>query len=156
MKTIKKILHLVLWVGVFLTISTFIGMVSKTHTSSAWYHALNQSPLRPPNFIFGIVWPILYTLIAYSGWLIWSAPRTPALKRLYIGQMLLNWSWMHVFFIYRMTGLALLSLMAMVVIVAALIVACWRTVRMAGMVLIPYFLWLVFALHLNWYIWMHN
>lgn len=63
---------------------------------------------------------------------------------------------MHVFFIYRMTGLALLSLMAMVVIVAALIVACWRTVRMAGMVLIPYFLWLVFALHLNWYIWMHN
>ena len=37
-----------------------------------WYMVLTVSPLNPPNWLFGIVWPVLYTLIGIAGYLLYK------------------------------------------------------------------------------------
>ena len=94
-------LRLVIWIFTLLIISSLIGSLTNSGIES-WYQTLNQSPLTPPNFIFGIVWSILYAMIATSGWLIWEAKPSSNLKvvkRLYLAQLVLNWLWSPVFFL---------------------------------------------------------
>jgi benzodiazapine receptor len=158
-KEYKKYINLALWIGVFLLASTTIGMLNKGNTSSVWYATLKQSPLRPPRWVFGIVWPVLYTMIAISGWTIWrtqSIPYLTTIKALFFGQTLLNWIWMPLFFAYRSTGWALICLIMIVFLVGMLIIKTYSTLKRVSYLLMPYFLWLVFATHLNLYIWQHN
>jgi len=44
------------------------GSLSSTQIDS-WYFSLNKAPLNPPGYVFGIVWPILYLLMAIVGYL---------------------------------------------------------------------------------------
>ena len=32
--------------------------------NNTWYKSLNRSKLNPPGGVFGVVWPILYLLLA--------------------------------------------------------------------------------------------
>ena len=36
-----------------------------------WYAGLQKPPLTPANWVFPIVWPVLYLLMAFAGWLVW-------------------------------------------------------------------------------------
>jgi len=62
--------------------------------SDTWYVDLVKSPLNPPSFVFGIVWPILYALMAFV-----SFKSADKIWKLFIPQLILNaaWSWMFFF-----------------------------------------------------------
>ena len=141
-----------------MSIGSAIGNLTKSGIDT-WYHTLNRSALTPPNYVFGIAWSILYFMIALSGWLIWkldSRSNLQLIKRLYIAQLILNWSWSPLFFGYRLTGVAFFCLVMIVVLVAILIVKLRKTSTAASVLLMPYLLWLLFAGHLNFYIWWYN
>ena len=36
-----------------------------------WYKSLRKPAYNPPKVVFPIVWPVLYTLMAFSGWRVW-------------------------------------------------------------------------------------
>ena len=65
-----------------------------------WYDNLKKSKLTPPNWVFGTVWPILYTTLAVSFYLIkkeekcnqWCEPNFFSL------QMFFNLIWTWLFF----------------------------------------------------------
>ncbi|MFO1257531.1 MAG: TspO/MBR family protein [Gammaproteobacteria bacterium] len=157
MKT-KQHLSLIIWIVALIAIGGLIGSLTKPEIST-WYSTLNRSSLTPPNDVFPIAWTILYGMIGASGWFIWqesTAPKLNVIKKLYVIQLILNWSWTPLFFYYQLTGTSLAVLAVMDILVGALIYLAYRRTRAASLLMLPYLLWLLFATFLNFYIWQYN
>jgi len=141
-----------------------LGGLASASNVNGWYATADKAPWSPPNGVFGPVWGILYAAMAVAGWLVWRkrTERTRAALTAYGIQLLLNLAWTPAFFaLYPALGTAALWLgMA---IILALIAAVTVTVlyfgpisRTAGLLLLPYISWLVFAASLNWWAAVHN
>src|SRR4051812_41464289 len=81
-----------------------------------WFRTLRKAPAQPSDRVFGPVWTVLYGLIAYSGWRIWNAPRSPERNRalaLWAGQLALNGAWTPLFFGSRRPVAALVDVVAL-------------------------------------------
>lgn len=155
---VKKYLSLFAWIAALLLIGSGIGLLTKSNIDP-WYMSLNRSPLSPPNYVFGIAWSILYTMIAISGWLIWQANdfnNLAVIKRAYLVQLILNWSWTPLFFYYHLPGAALGIISALIVLITVIIALSFRYLKTAALLLSPYLLWSLFAWYLNFYIWLNN
>lgn len=154
----KSFIYLIISIVMLVLIGSLIGLLTKGSVET-WYATLHRSPLTPPNYVFGIVWSILYAMIATSGWLIWNAkpfPELPSIKKLFIAQLILNWCWTPLFFTFHATSLALVCLMTIMGLVALIIIKSYKKIPMAALLLVPYLLWLVLAMQLNFYIWQYN
>lgn len=124
-----------------------------------WYEELKKPPWRPPNWLFGPVWMVLYGMIAVSGWLAWEAvgfAGAPAAFAIYAGQLVLNFGWSAVFFGLRRIGWAAIEMSALWLAIAANIAAFATISLTAALLLVPYLLWVSFALALNIAIWRLN
>ena len=151
----------------FLAASFLVAALGGLATASnvdGWYVTADKAPWSPPNFLFGPVWTVLYTAMAVAAWLVWrkrTANTRPALAA-YAVQLVLNLAWTPVFFgLYPTLGAAALWLA--LAIILALLAAVTVTVlqfgpisRTAGLLLLPYVAWLVFAATLNWWAAVHN
>ena len=147
-----------------LSLFVFIGACVAAASSGAifrpgqWYERLNKPRWRPPNWLFGPAWFVLYAMIAVSGWLIWKTAgmaAAPALA-LYGFQLVLNATWSGIFFGMRRLGLALAEMALMWLAILATIIAFWPIDRGAAMLLLPYLAWVAFAFTLNASIWRRN
>lgn len=157
MKT-KQYFSAIIWIASLILIGSIIGSSTK-YSVGTWYAQLQRSPLSPPNYVFGIAWTILYTMIAISGWIIWKQEglkNLPNIKTLYIIQLILNWSWTPLFFTYQMIGAAFLCICLIIALVATIIFKSYTNLKIVSIFLTPYLLWLIFASHLNLYIWLYN
>lgn len=141
-----------------------LGALATVGNVEGWYATADKAPWSPPNSVFGPVWTVLYTAMAVAAWLVWRkrAPGTRRALAAYGIQLALNLAWTPVFFgLYPAFGTAALWLA--LVIILALIAAVSVTVlyfgpisRIAGLLLLPYISWLVFAATLNWWAAVHN
>ena len=104
--------------------------------------------------MFPLAWTILYGLIAWSLWRAWNyhRPRNPGFWLLTLGHMILNWGWSYVFFAGQNIVEAFIWLLAVWLSAIALMLWLCRFDRFAANLLIPYLMWLTFALYLNGYI----
>ncbi len=151
-------ISLIIWIVALIAIGGVIGSLTKAEIST-WYSALNRSTLTPPNYVFPIAWTILYAAIGACGSLIWqhkTFPNMPTIKRLYVIQLFLNWSWTPIFFHYHLTGVSLIILVFMDLLVAMIILLTYRKIKVASLLMIPYLLWILFASYLNFYILWYN
>ena len=125
----------------------------------AWYINLKKAPWSPPNYLFGIVWPILYFLMAISYLIISQEdeciPYCNALT-LFIIQLGLNLIWTTIFFKYKKTKFELLDLILIIFFTFLTIKEFYKINKKASYLLIPYILWLFLALSLNLYIVLNN
>ncbi len=154
----KKYISCVIWIIALIAIGSIIGSLTKSEVNT-WYSNLNRSPLTPPNYVFPIAWTILYGMIGFCGWFIWRAPsylKLEQIKILYIIQLILNWCWMPLFFRYHLTGLSLLNIIIMDFAVSLLIYLAHAKLKSVSLLMTPYLLWILFATHLNYYIWQYN
>src|SRR3990167_9531330 len=114
----NKWINLVLWVLVFQLIAAIIAVI--THSSTAlWYGTLIRSPLSPPKTVFTIVWTILYTMIAVAGWSLWQNRHEYRAKSAFVFyciQLLMNWSWTPLFFLYHLLQLSYLWVIGMAIL----------------------------------------
>jgi len=128
-------------------------------TPGEWYAGLEKPPWNPPDWLFGPVWTVLYGLMAVAAWLVWKEfgfRAAPASLSLFMAQLALNAAWSWVFFGLQRPGLAFLNLVLLCVAVAAVTAAFWKRLRLAGVLLVPYLLWILFAAALNFQIWRLN
>ena len=154
----KNHLSLIIWTLGLIAIGGFIGSLTKPEIST-WYSTLNRSPLTPANYVFPIAWTILYGMIGACGWLMWRPQaflNLNVIKTLYMTQLILNWSWMPLFFGFHLTGLSLVVLGTMDILVFALICLGYRKMKAVSLLMIPYLFWILFASYLNFYIWWYN
>ena len=144
---------------VFVAIAFTPSIVGSAFPPDAWYQSLHKPSWHPPSWLFGPVWAVLYTLIGYAGYLAWTSSM-PAKRygafAIYGIQLLLNALWSPIFFGYHSPGLAMISIIVQWLAIAANITAFYRIKAAAGLLLVPYLLWVSFALILNGVIWMLN
>lgn len=124
-----------------------------------WYSSLRKPSYTPPAYVFPIVWTILYSMIAVSGWRVWSAQpswkRRKAL-RLWAEQLIANAKWTKFFFGQHRPTLALIDIVTMEGIILEYISAAGKVDRTAALLFFPYLGWVAFAALLNAEIALHN
>ena len=128
------------------------GWVSNSGYGNPWFDALQKPSFMPPGYLFGIVWPILYALLGIALALILAEPESDRRRlalTLFAVQMVLNLAWSPTFFAGHDITLAKLVIIAIVVISAAAAILFFRLRPPAGLLMIPYLSWLMFATLLN-------
>ena len=128
---------------------------------AGWYGGLAKPMLTPPPMVFGIVWFVLYALMAYALTIIWNIdPQTPSSEawvRFYFLQLLLNAAWTMFFFGFHSLILSFIDILVLVFIVSGLVINAWEmNCRQAAYYMLPYFLWILFAAYLTLGIWILN
>lgn len=122
-----------------------IGSLANIFISSdSWYVDLVKSPLNPPSFVFGIVWPILYALMAFV-----SFKSADKIWKLFIPQLILNAAWSWMFFFMHAPLLALINISILIFLNQKILVILKIESRFLFWLYVPYVLWLSFAAFLN-------
>ena len=148
-------LGLVFWLG----LSLAAGWFGSRFQPGEWYKNLVQPALTPPGWIFGLVWTLLYILMGIAAWLVWQRyglARAAWPLGLFILQLGLNALWSYLFFGLRNPGLAFLDIVALWLTILATLMAFWQYYPPAGQLLLPYLLWVSFAVYLNLQFWRLN
>lgn len=131
-----------------------IGVMFTPHgASDAWYNAMSKSVLTPDGWVFGVAWTILYALLGIALYMIMESHR-PAYQKsrpytLFGIQMVLNALWTYLFFGRHMVGGAFATLVLLIFVSIWMMRAFFRLRRGAGWLVVPYVLWMLFALYLN-------
>ncbi|MEM8837479.1 MAG: TspO/MBR family protein [Pseudomonadota bacterium] len=129
------------------------------------YERLRFPSWRPPNYLFGLVWAVLYIMIAVSGWLVFSGyganggandgAITLALS-VYAVQLVLNFLWSAIFFGLKKRGVALFEMALLWLSILVMIVLFLPINALAAWLLVPYLMWVSFAFALNFSLWRLN
>jgi tryptophan-rich sensory protein len=121
---------------------------------SPWFQALEKPAIYPPGWVFGVVWTTLFTLLGIALALVWLAgtDRRPVriALALFAVQMVFNVAWTPAFFALEDLLLGLVVIVSLWPLVVATAVAFARVDRRAGLLLVPYLLWVTFAAFLNY------
>ncbi|WP_289041049.1 TspO/MBR family protein [uncultured Aliiroseovarius sp.] len=142
----KNAISLLVFVVIVIGAGSAIGTLT---APGEWYAALNKPFFNPPNWVFAPVWTLLYLMIAVAGWRVWQQPGHPALFRLWLVQMGLNFLWSPLFFALQMPGVALVVIAALLATISLFIKTAWPLDRVSGLLFIPYAAWVGFASALN-------
>ncbi|MEO7564915.1 MAG: TspO/MBR family protein [Sphingomicrobium sp.] len=128
------------------------GLLSNSGFGNSWFDALIKPAFMPPGWLFGVAWTILYALMGVALAMILALARSPrrsAALTLFFAQLALNFAWSPIFFAGHDIKLANIVIFAMAAVAAAAAGQFFRLARVAGLLLIPYLAWLVFAATLN-------
>lgn len=124
-----------------------------------WYRTLEKPAFNPPDGVFAPVWTVLYAMMAVAGWRVWRSRRAPGRRGalgLFALQLGLNFTWSALFFGLHWIGVALVEIAVLLLAIVATTRAFLRIDRAAGLLLVPYALWVAFATVLNAAIWALN
>lgn len=156
--SLKNVAVLALLILVFEGVSGAIGRYTMGGIQG-WYQEIEKSALTPPDWTFGVVWPILYAMMAVSVWLVWKERHNhvvaPALM-LFGLHLLLNWAWNFLFFTFQLLAVSAFWIPALLALVIMIAFMFHGISRWAAYLLIPYMGWLCFAAYLAFYIWIMN
>ena len=125
-----------------------------------WYAGLAKPWFTPPNSVFSPVWTVLYALMAYSVWRILAipdgVPGRPGALSAFLVQLALNaaWSWAFFWLHSPLAGLVVIAVLLAMILVT--VRRFWLLDRLAAMLLVPYAVWVAFAIVLNAAIWHLN
>lgn len=116
---------------------------------SDWYLNLHKPSFNPPGWVFGPVWSILYIMMGIVLAKIWRVRQQyPALLSIFVVQFILNLIWSSLFFRLQRIDWALLDL-ALLWVSLLVFMTLARKLRTVYLLMIPYVLWVSFALALN-------
>lgn len=121
------------------------------------YNSLQQPPLAPPSIAFPIVWSILYVLMGLSyGILDANSLVDSDINFIYYLQLFVNALWSIFFFVLKWRLFAFLWILLLLVLVIIIIIKFYNKNKLAGLLQIPYLLWVAFATYLNLAIYLLN
>lgn len=138
---------------IFFVVITFVigGLFSILTNQSDFYASLEKPPLSPPGILFPIVWSILYILMAISLYIVSESDSVDKDSSyvIYIAQLVVNSLWTLLFFGLGLELFSFLWIIFLIVLVVIMIIRFYRINKVAGLLQIPYLIWLVFAAYLN-------
>jgi translocator protein len=119
-----------------------------------WYYSLQQPAWAPPDYMFGVIWTVVFALIAIAGVFAWrQAPERRDIEitlGLFALNGFLNLGWSFLFFRMQRPDLAFYELILLWLSILALILFCGRFSKAAAWLLLPYLAWVTTAGVLNY------
>ena len=144
----------------FILVTLLVGASATIFTEPSiptWYAALRHPTFAPPNWLFAPVWTTLYVLMAVAAWRVWRITGTKSREMAcYAFQLFLNFCWSAIFFAAHKIGLALVEIMILDAAVLVTTLLFFRKDRIAGLLMLPYLGWALFATALNQGFWALN
>lgn len=134
---------------IFLLACFSAGATGGMFPPGPWYDALRKPVWTPPNWLFPVAWTTLYICMAYSGALAAVAPDNGLAMAFWALQIALNTLWTPVFFGLQRIRSGLMVLSALWLAVALALVALWQVDMVAGLLFVPYLIWVSVAWALN-------
>lgn len=126
------------------------GLFTSKETGGDWYQSIRPA-ITPPNYVFPIVWNILFFLIALSLYFVLVKSRKIKDIALVYGlNFLLNILWSGLYFGMRNPKLAFFEIIILWISILSMIIFSYKIDKKASYVLIPYLLWVSFAAILNY------
>jgi len=156
----SKVVKIIVAVVICLLVGYASGMATQSSIET-WYPTLIKPVFNPPNWLFGPVWTILYTMMGVSAGLIWAKKnQSPDLVKnallLFSIQLILNAVWSFLFFGLNNTLLAFIEIILLGLLIFETIKKFKPIDTLAAKLMIPYLLWVSFATILNGSIWWLN
>ena len=128
-----------------------------TNPNSAWFTSLIKPKFYPPNWLFGVMWSIIYLLIAIGLFLILTKNKmTKKLTILYIANGILNIVWSMVFFTFNNMFLGVVVLVLIIISAYFLVKELYLASKTSLYLALPYFIWLFYAFLVNYAIYFLN
>ena len=153
----KKSFSIIVAVAICLAVGWLSSLLNRAPIET-WYPMLEKSSFTPPDYIFPIVWSVLYVLIGISAGLLYNVhtiSKRPLLI-LFAVQLLFNVSWSFFFFSMRSPILGFANLLILVALGVAYFIGTLWIKRPAAIFFLPYLAWILFATYLNFYIVAYN
>lgn len=159
MKTSKQILGFII-ILLITYAAAALGSIGMGNSIVEWYPSLNAPSFKPPNWLFGPVWSFLYTCMAIAAFLVWrkgwNSLGVKVALSLYGVQLILNSLWSIIFFNWHLLGFALFEIIVLLITIILTFLNFRRIDTWAGILFIPYILWVSFASVLNGAFWYLN
>lgn len=117
-----------------------------------WYLSLTKPPLTPPTSYFPVAWSVLYFLMTISFFIIITKINSKDklyATNLFLIQLIFNFLWSYIFFDMKSIGLALVDVILLLVVLIFTVFYFFKLSKLAGWLLVPYLLQVIFALYLN-------
>lgn len=121
-----------------------------------WYRALNKPSWTPPDWVFPVTWISLYVCMSLAGALVAIEPGNGIAMAFWAMQIAFNGLWTPVFFGLRNIRLGMGILIILWCSVAGTLLAMWQVSVLAGVLFVPYLIWVTIAGALNWTVWRLN
>lgn len=154
----RRVAALIVFVGLCLAVGSVGGWVTADSVKE-WYPTLRKPSFNPPNWVFAPVWTVLNIMMGVAAWRVWCEARGDRARgplALFALQLALNLGWSVTFFGLRAIGPAVVVVVALEATILATMLAFRRIDGLAAALLIPYALWVAFAMVLNIAFWRLN
>ncbi len=126
-------------------LTSIIGSLANLYINSdGWYEDLIKSPLNPPSYVFGIVWPILYVIMAFV-----SFKAADKIALIFIIQLIFNAVWSWLFFSFHAPLIAFIDISILIVLNLKIMKILEGESALLFYLYLPYLIWLFFAAFLN-------
>jgi len=137
-----------------------IGSIFTTPSIGTWYDSINKPSFTPPNWVFGPVWITLFTLMGIALYLViehgLKKKKIKTAVTIFGIQFFFNVLWSVLFFGLRQPLYAFIEIIALWIMIALTIITFYKIEKRAGLVLLPYLIWVSIATALNFYVWILN
>ena len=158
---LKNFKSLILILTVTYFSSAIAGYVTRLNIDP-WYQSLNKLSFSPPNWIFGPVWTILYALMSIAIWVVYEKTKATDLNfskkilKIYFYHLIINFTWSFVFFYYHLIFAAFINIIFLIAAIVILMVLYFPKSKISFVLMIPYFVWVMFAAILNFGLYLIN
>lgn len=131
-----------------------LGSLFTTPSIPTWYARLDHPDITPPNWVFAPVWTSLYILMAFAAWRVWKITglRSAAMAAFAV-QLALNLAWSAIFFGLHNIGGALAEIVVLDLSILTTVILFSGRDRLAGLLMLPYLAWTLFATLLTYAFW---
>lgn len=154
----KGIKYQIIFAIVSLAVGGLAAIIIRNYTDS--YALLNKPAFSPPKWVFPVAWTIIYILMGIGLGLVISAPRNNADKSSsifnYSLQLVANFLWSIWFFNLSQYKLSFVWIILLFILVIFMTINFYKVSKIAGLIQIPYIVWLLFAGYLNLFIALKN
>ncbi len=154
---LSKIFKLLIAI-VICQLAGLVGSIFTAPNIGSWYATLNRPSFAPPNWIFAPVWTALFLLMGIALFLAWENKFKKARLGLlfFIIQLVLNIFWSALFFGLHNPFFALIEIIFLLIFIILTIKSFWKINLWAGILMLPYAVWVAFAMILNFFYWWLN
>lgn len=136
-----------------------LGSQFTSQSINSWYNTLEKPAWNPPNWVFAPVWTFLYLAMALAAWLVWRErgfQGAAGALGLFVLQLALNVAWSGLFFGLRNPLAGFVDIVLLWLAILGTLIAFWRINTAAGLLFVPYWLWVTYAGALNFVLWRMN